>query len=350
MIYAIIPAYKPDTCLLNIVQELHDNTDYSILVVNDGSGSDYQHIFDALPDYVKLLVHEVNCGKGRAMKTAFQHVVDCCPDCEGVVVVDADGQHLLPDIKRVCECLKENPDCLIMGARKFTGKVPFRSRFGNGLTRCIFTIASGVKLQDTQTGLRAIPKEHLPLMLEIKGERYEYEMNMLMVAAERGLVMKEVIIETVYVGNNESSHFHVLRDSAKIYAVIFKFMFASLLSFGIDFVLFLLFNKLFALVWEEATALTVSIIAARVISAFVNFLLNKKVVFKSKENPVLAFLKYALVAVFVLVSNILLMQLWVTVLSIPEFWAKIITEVMLYVVSYVGQRVLVFRPSKNVKK
>ncbi|MBQ9941903.1 MAG: glycosyltransferase, partial [Christensenellaceae bacterium] len=101
--YVLIPAYKPDNCLLDIVREIHENTDYSIIVVNDGSGQAYEPVFAALPDYCTLLVHDVNKGKGRAMKTGFTYLCEHGTKGDGVVIVDADGQHLLKDVVRVCE-------------------------------------------------------------------------------------------------------------------------------------------------------------------------------------------------------------------------------------------------------
>ena len=82
----IIPAYKPDEKLLKLIDDLHENTDYNIIVVNDGSGADCDGIFQAIPDYATILTHEVNRGKGRAMKTAFEYCAANFPDDPGVVL------------------------------------------------------------------------------------------------------------------------------------------------------------------------------------------------------------------------------------------------------------------------
>ncbi len=339
----LIPAYKPDERLLTLVRELHEQTDYRIVVVNDGSGSSYEPIFAALPEYCTLLVHDVNRGKGRAMKTGFAYILDQFPESSGVVIVDADGQHLIKDIQHVCREFTGHPGCIIIGSRRFTGKVPLRSRFGNSLTRQIFALASGIKLSDTQTGLRAIPVAELSALLELKGERYEYEMNMLLKAAESGIPMREVFIETVYLEGNKSSHFNVIRDSLKIYGVIFKFVLSSVVSFLVDYALFNLFYALSSSMANEAARMLLSVAGARVISSFVNYLANKKVVFKSKQNMGSTLLKYYLLAGTVLGINYCLMLLLVSVLGMAAPVAKIIVEILLFSLSYFVQRTLIFK-------
>jgi len=343
----IIPAYKPDMKLINTAEELvREGCFDNIFVVNDGSGADYDNVFEALPASVKLLVHPQNRGKGRAMKTAFEAILKDYSGTGGAIIVDADGQHLLHDILRVKEKAEEFPEDVVIGSRKFTGKVPFRSKFGNTLTRWIFAVASGVKLYDTQTGLRYIPEAHFGEFIKLKGERYELEMNMLLHCAENGIKMHEIFIETVYLNDNESSHFNVIRDSFKIYAIIFKYIFSSFASFLLDFLLVYLFEWITHGMANEAAALTISVVAARVISATFNFALNKRVVFKNKDNVVVTFLKYACLAILVMLMNLGLMQLGVTVLGVPLFWTKLVTETLLFIFNYFVQRKVVFKPKK----
>ena len=153
----VIPAYQPDEKLAGVVDALIQKTDFPIVIVDDGSREDCQPLFAALAekDRVTVLHHEVNRGKGAAMKTAFQYVYDHCPDEEGVITVDADGQHLPDDVLRVADTFRSNRNALVTGSRRFTGNVPFKSRAGNAITRFVFAISTGVKVYDTQTGLRA---------------------------------------------------------------------------------------------------------------------------------------------------------------------------------------------------
>ncbi|MBQ3652317.1 MAG: glycosyltransferase family 2 protein, partial [Clostridia bacterium] len=168
----VIPAYQPDEKLTGVVNTLISKTNFPIVIVDDGSRADCQPIFAALSDLplVTVLHHEVNRGKGAAMKTAFQYIYDHCPDAEGVITVDADGQHLPDDVLRVAEAFRSHRDALVTGSRRFTGNVPFKSRTGNAITRFVFAISTGVKVYDTQTGLRAFSRDNIPRMLSLKGD------------------------------------------------------------------------------------------------------------------------------------------------------------------------------------
>ena len=337
----IIPAYKPDRKLLALLAQFEGDDAFVPVVVDDGSGEACRPIFDALPSWVTLLRHPQNRGKGAALKTALQYVVDKRPDCALAVTADADGQHRHEDILRVCASAQAHPGALVLGSRKFEGEVPLRSRFGNGVTRHVFAIASGVKVYDTQTGLRAFGREAMKRFIDIPGDRYEYEINMLLTAAQSGMPIREEWIETVYLDDNASSHFNPLKDSLRIYLCIFKFAASSLLAFVIDYVLVLLLSAL-TRSWPAATSLNFSVIVARLVSATVNFTVNRRVVFKGNESLGKAVVKYAALALVVLGLNLALMHLltglgW----SIPL--AKIVVEVLLFCMNFVVQGRFVYR-------
>lgn len=220
----LIPAYKPNMKMIELADTLL-NEGYIITVVDDGSGEEFKEIFSSLNPKVKVLTHEVNKGKGRAMKTGFAYILENYPDSQGIITVDADGQHIPEDIKKVKDKMLEKKNKIVMGSRLFKGEVPLRSRFGNNITKFVFAVISGLRLEDTQTGLRGIPYSLLKEMSTLEGERYEYEMNMLMHIAKKKIPLIEVPIETVYIEDNASSHFNTIKDSAKIYKIIFRYAF-----------------------------------------------------------------------------------------------------------------------------
>jgi len=347
-VVVLIPAYQPDEQLVLLVDRLLKNTDYHIVVVNDGSAPEKDAIFAQLPDTVTLLKHEKNGGKGRAMKTGMAYIHEHFSEAEGVVVVDADGQHLLPDVQRVCAELAEHPDAIILGSRQFTGKVPLRSMLGNTITRYVFALASGVMIHDTQTGLRAFSVKRIPALLALKGERYEYEMYMLLGAAEQHIPLREVYIETVYLDEeNSSSHFNPLKDSLRIYASIIKFTASSLVAFVVDYVLVLLLALLFGRIGlKQELVLLLSAVVARVVSSLCNFFINRRVVFKSDDGVLRTAIKYYAVAALILALNYLLLNLFNIVLSVPLAVAKLIVEALLFALSLALQRFFVFRSKK----
>ena len=226
----IVPSLDPDEKLLKVVEGLLAEGFHDIVLVNDGSHADHLQPFieAAAHPEVTVLTHEVNRGKGRALKTAFAWCIENRPDIDGVVTADGDNQHLPADIRRCAEAMLAEPGKVWLGVRDFSLEhVPARSRFGNTLTRGIMRLACGVSVTDTQTGLRAIAARHLPLMTRIEGERYEYETEMLLCLRPAGVGLGEVVIETVYINENETSHFDPLKDSWKIYKIIFRHMFST---------------------------------------------------------------------------------------------------------------------------
>lgn len=338
----IIPAYKPSKELLELLERFRGAEDFLPVVVDDGSGAEFKPIFDALPDFAVLLRHEVNRGKGAALKTAIAHVLANLPECDLALTADADGQHRYEDILKVNQTAQAHQDALVLGSRKFDGDVPLRSRFGNGITRQVFAIASGVKVYDTQTGLRAFGRSAMERFVHVSGDRYEYEINMLLDAAQSGMPIVEETIATVYLNDNQSSHFNTFRDSFKIYACIFKFACSSFLSFIIDYVLVLLLSLLTRSL-PEAASLAISVVGARLVSASVNFTVNHKVVFKGNEKTGKAILKYVLLALFVLVANYCLMYLLTIFLNWPRAVAKILVEAALFLLNFVVQGKVVYR-------
>ena len=224
----IVPSLDPDEKLIQVVEGLLTEGFRDIVLVNDGSHADHLAPFRQAAEHpeVTVLTHEVNKGKGRALKTAFAWCVENRPDIDGVVTADGDNQHRSADIRRCAEAMLARPDMVWLGVRDFSlEQVPLRSRFGNTITRGVVRLAVGSRITDTQTGLRAIAARHLGLMCRIEGERYEYETQMLLDLHDEGVGIGEVVIDTVYIDENQTSHFNTLKDSWKIYKIIFRHLF-----------------------------------------------------------------------------------------------------------------------------
>ncbi len=208
----LIPAYQPDDKLTALVDRLRAEFAH-VVVVDDGS-TEGRAVFEAIrPKVDAVLVHEQNRGKGAALKTGFAWIRDHQADSLGVVTADADGQHKVEDIRRVAEALGHQTDGLVLGVRHFGLKVPFRSRLGNHWTTAFFWLLTGLAIKDTQTGLRGVPRALLDRVLALGGDRYEYEMRMLVDARLHRQKPLQLPIETVYIDGNKSSHFHPLRDT-----------------------------------------------------------------------------------------------------------------------------------------
>lgn len=234
MKFLVIPAYEPDEKLIKLLKEVSVLNLFQIIVVNDGSCDKFTDIFNEAKEYAILLNHGINKGKGTALKTAFTYIKNL--DTNGIIVTaDSDGQHKVNDIVKAANSIKMHKAAITTGARYFTGKVPLKSKLGNTITKYIYFLVSGLFLNDTQCSPRAFPVSTIPFLLSIKGDRYEYEMNTLLLAKKNGLIIKEVPIETIYIDDNSGSHFNPVKDAIKIYGEIFRFTLSSLIAFITDY-------------------------------------------------------------------------------------------------------------------
>ena len=228
-IYALIPAYQPDNTLAGLVRDL-SNHGLRVIVVDDGSGSDYKPMFDVCAENALVLRHESNRGKGAALKTGLTWLRNNVPGPYTVVTLDADGQHTVSDALSVANAAEEEQGALVLGSRRQGEGCPLRSRFGNCVTRLVYRAAARTN--------RAFSNRLVPVLLTVPGDRYEYEMNVLLHLAEEEVSILEVPIETIYLDGNKSSHFDTIRDSWRIYKDILKFSASSLLGFTVDYLLF----------------------------------------------------------------------------------------------------------------
>lgn len=339
MAIVILPAYQPDETLVAIVNRLWETGSRNI-VVDDGSGAKYRHIFDRIGDICTILHHSENRGKGAAVKTALAYIKEGIGSRDTVGVMDADGQHLTEDMWRLLDEAEIHKNTLVLGVRRMEKDMPFKSRWGNKITRTVFHLVSGVKVSDTQTGLRAFGTELIPRLLSVEGERYEYETNVLLAFAREGVRMEEVPIRTIYHDReNSCSHFRAVRDSFRIYKDILKFSLASFSAFGLDYLLFAIFMGFLP---HTAAWIFMGNVSARVISAFYNYSINCFFVFHTDRNPRTAVGYFALAAV-ILLMNSLVLQMFTQFLHFSVYPAKILTECSLFAFSWLVQRFVVFR-------
>jgi len=117
-------------------------------------------------------------------------------------IFDADK---IEDIFNVYSAIKTHKNDLILGSRNFDlPNVPKKSKAGNLTTRRIFGALYGIKLYDTQTGLRGFTVGLAKHLVNVKGEHFEYEMNVLIYAKKHNIRILETPIETVYPENGKS--------------------------------------------------------------------------------------------------------------------------------------------------
>lgn len=342
----IIPSLNPDKKLIDLVEVLSVGEN-PIVIINDGSKIQCQNIFDQLESKYKceIVTHEINKGKGAAIKSGISYAAIKYPHSLGYITADADGQHAAQDIFKVAHSLEKNNDKLIIGSRNFGGKnVPFKSRWGNRITSVVFLISTGIKCLDTQTGLRGIPASLKELCLSVQGDRFEYEMNMLLEFAKMKIQFVPVAIKTIYLEENKSSHFNAFSDSFRIYFNILKYSLSSLFSSVIDITAFTLFV---ALLFGKATSgLLAATIFARLISGSINFMLNKHLVFQSKEGHGMEVIKYLTLFVTQMLTSWALVSA-ISVISLNISLIKILVDSGLFIISYKIQKKYIFNTKRK---
>ena len=219
---ALIPSYKPNNNLIDLVKELSKN-DFEIIIVDDGSGIEYKNIFTKIKNMSKVISYEVNQGKGHALKTGLKYIKDNYFNDYVIVTLDCDGQHTIKDTIKITNEAQNNKNTLVIGKRPRDKKIPLRSKIGNDVTRYIFRTITGIDVYDTQSGLRAFSNKLINTFIDTEGNRYEYEMNILLKCAYYNISIKEIERSTIYIDNNSNSHFNPIKDSIKIYKEIFKY-------------------------------------------------------------------------------------------------------------------------------
>ncbi|NVF10994.1 bifunctional glycosyltransferase family 2/GtrA family protein [Anaerococcus sp. AGMB00486] len=350
-IIILIPALNPPKeILFNYINDLRKKGFERILIVDDGCSKDYEKFFDDLKcKGIEIFKHYKNFGKGRALKNSFNYILNNYNDFSYVITADSDGQHNVSDIENIANILrlsKENK--LYLGSRNFNkDNVPFKSAFGNKITSFVYKIMFGDKIYDTQTGLRAISKKHLEDFLDLEGERFEYEINMLIYSSKNDIEIEEIPIKTVYFDNNSETHFNPIKDSFKIYLVMFKtffkFILSSISSWIVDISSYTLLVKILKNMFTSFSPIIwISTIVARIISGLFNYTVNKNLVFNDDVNHKNVFLKYIFLWLSQLILSAFLVDKIYYMINLDSSIIKIGVDSLIFLVSFKIQDKYIF--------
>ena len=340
----LIPAYKPDERMITLLEELLALRRFSVLIVDDGSGGDYAPYFTQAQAMGCTVLHqEVNQGKGMALKRGFTHLKET-GETEGVVCADCDGQHLVKDIVQCAEAALVHKGVMVLGKRHFVGEMPFRSRFGNTVTRYVFYMASGTKIFDVNTGLRAYSADMLDYLAHVDGARFEYEMNLLVCCKRDGYDVLEVPIEMIYRLENHTSHFRTFADTFCVAKALLRFNVSSIAAFLVDLALFTVLLYLLTSAvpaWGPDFIRAAAMGVARVLSSATNYFINKYFVFGGKTQN--SILKYAIVVAIVAAGDYGLQSLMVNLAGWGEVLSRLFSSLAMFLVSFLLQRLFVFK-------
>jgi len=333
----LIPSYQPTILFCELLEELRKTDPAPIVIVDDGSGPRYRELFQRagrIPD-TTVLTNAINLGKGAALKHGMNHALVTYPDCAGVVTADADGQHSVGDILKIANELLAHPADAIFGSRDFRRDVPLRSKIGNTISRYVYRFLIGLNLSDTQTGLRGIPRRLAELSLGIRANRYEFETEQIIAAKSADFKFKEVPIRTVYIDDNRGSHFNPILDSFRIYFVLLRYAISSLATALADFLTF------YILTANGMPVLSANM-SARAVALWIQFMLLKRYVFKSKAGLSIFAAYVAYVFFTGYVSSAMQVQFTEQLVNSPVL-AKIVVELVIWIFNFMFLRDIIFR-------
>ncbi len=348
----VIPAYEPPREFIDYAKAVSLRVK-RLVVVNDGSSAEYDAVFGEIAkcDNVTYIAYKENMGKGHALKTAFAYCVENYSPDNIVVTADCDGQHKIEDIFKVYRAVGYHMDALILGSRDFNSEnVPKRSRSGNTKIRALFRLFYGIRLFDTQTGLRGFSVNTAKEFLNVRGKRFEFEMSMLIYAKKHQINIYETPIETIYPEDPKEhvSHFKTISDTLKILRVVlgnfFVYMLAVLASGVFDIGIFFVLTSF---IFPEVSAVytLAATVVSRVTSSFVNFILNYKYVFGGASKK--AVVKYYILWVLQLSSSYGIVFLFGNMLGLHLTLTKIVGDMILGIISYQIQQYWVFKDRKS---
>ncbi len=334
----VIPVFNPDSELIEVIKGIRKKSNYKIFVIDDGSKSENQKIFDDIKELedknIYLLKHAINLGKGAALKTVFNHILVNFPNIVGIVTLDSDGQHSTQDCLQILEELKNNEKSFVLGYRTFSKDIPLKSYIGNNISKFIYKLILGKDFKDTQTGLRGLDRSFMKKCLTIKSNRFEFETEQLAMAVNNNVDIIEIPIQTIYIENNKASSFRPLVDSFKIYFVLFRYGLSSIVTAAVDFIIFII-------ALSFGVNVFMANMAARTVSIGVQFVLLDQFVFYTKAK----IMNFILFAAYVYIMGAI--SAWtqisaVETLHTPVIFTKIIVEGILFFVNFAFLRLYIF--------
>ncbi|WP_026727260.1 DUF2062 domain-containing protein [Flavobacterium denitrificans] len=207
----IVPTYNNQKTLKKVLDSILEFTS-NVIIVNDGSTDETSQI---LKHYSQLtqIHHPKNIGKGRALRNGFRKAIQM--KFEYAITIDSDGQHFASDIPNFISAIQEEPNALLIGSRNMSQEnVPKKSSFGNKFSNFWFKFETGIKLDDTQSGFRLYPLQLLPK--KFYTNKFEFEIEVIVRAAWKGIVVKNIPIQVLYDPAERVSHFRPFRDFTRI--------------------------------------------------------------------------------------------------------------------------------------
>ncbi len=348
----VVPAYRPDARLVELLAGLRGRWGGPVLVVDDGSGERYSGVFRQCRALgAQVVSRAARGGKGEALKSGFEAAERLLPRPIGVVCADDDCRHLPADVVKVAELLSRRPEALVLGCRDFSvaGIAP-TTHLANFCTRVAVRMFCGVAVSDTQSGLRGLPMDFALHMCEEEHGGFEFEAAMLAEAEREGIEFAEVSIAYTSDAGAPGSDFRPLADTARIFAVMLelfaKYALSSVFCYVLDLAIFGVLMTLLAsgTVAGEATGswgVYAATVLARVVSAGTNFAVNRRKVFGAGVSGA-RIARYVALSAGIMAASAIAVGWAAPATGIPAVIVKPFVDFLLFFVNYKAQQLWVF--------
>ena len=354
----VIPSYNPDVKLSMLVDELIMSGFSDIIIVDDGSDFGIRNV-ETTFEYVKekaectILHHPSNLGKGMALKTGFKFCMHNRNKDTIVVTMDDDGEYSIPDVNACLEIYEENhmeDKPVLIASRDFkAGTYSTKRYIINKVAGIAMTYLCGVDIKDVQTGLRIIPVKYMKNLLKIEGERFEYEINMLVELKYNNISTVEHIISKEKETTIRYADYNPIWDICRLIAVMLKYAVSSMAATALDVALFYLIILSMddtLLNVDKSAGMLLATVVARVISSTFNCVVNKRTVFKSDEPMKRVIIKFYIFSLLrALVSYVMILGASYVLGSYADtatVIVKLIVDLILFFAGYGIQKKFIF--------
>ena len=319
-IVILIPLYAPSKDLGTLMNDLMESRFSNIVLVKN---ENIPFKMDE-PKEIKTVIHNE---KSTALEKGFEVILKDHPHAEGIIVVDADILYSVHDIESVVEALTTNPDDIIFAVRKTENEAK-KAKLGDRLINALFDLLEKRDQKNWPSALRALSTKNMKTLLDQTGS--------LESAEKLGITTRKVPIYT-----EEQSFYERLMELIRMYRVFIKFTASSLFSTVVDLGLFAIFIYLLRGTFPTSYIM-ISTIIARIVSIFVNYTLNNKLVFKRKNEKKGSFIRYITLAIIEMFGSGMLVTFIVNTLIPFETFTKILVDGSLFFVGFLIQRKFVF--------
>lgn len=206
----IIPCYNNAKTVGDVVKSVREYTENVIVVFDGCTDGSQKHVSN-----VHIIDYQPNKGKGKALETAFSYAIE--RGFKYAITMDADGQHYADDLPKFFETIENQRGAMIMGCRQMKqNNKPAANTFANRFSNFWFTIQTGRKIADTQTGFRAYPLYKMGRM-RLFSSRYEGELEFIIRIAWKNIKFHSIPIDVYYPPENERvTHFRKGVDFTRI--------------------------------------------------------------------------------------------------------------------------------------